>query len=96
MEGAWQEFACLLRRDDLHRTIRHALGQGCVKGHELGAEIHRVGVERRENRRVLVQFEIGLVNRHLRGVDGFGDGQTFFSRSLQDLLPRHLHSQSAG
>jgi hypothetical protein len=53
-EGARQEFCCLGRRDHLHCPIRHALGKGCVKWDELDVDLHRVGVHRRENRRVLV------------------------------------------
>ena len=90
MEGTRQQLAGFGRRDDLHRPIRHALGQRRVKGHELGVDLHRVGVERRENRRVLVQFEIGLVNRHLRGVDGLGDGQALFLKVTPGFVAQAL------
>lgn len=66
------------------------MGQGCVKGHGLGVDLHRVGVECREDRRVLVQFEIGLVDRHLRGVDRLGDSEAAFLQLAPGLVAQTL------
>ena len=49
--------------DDLNCAVRHALGQGRIEGHEIGVDLHRVGVDRGEQRRVLVQSEIDLIER---------------------------------
>src|SRR5574343_491230 len=76
--GANEKFARLGCGDHLERTVRHALRKRRIKRHQLGVDLHGVGVHRRENRWVFMQLEIGLVKHHLSVIDRLGDGQLVF------------------
>lgn len=41
-----------------------------MKPNQLSVDLHRVGIDCREERRVFVQVEIALIHGHLSGIDG--------------------------
>src|SRR5574343_701172 len=82
--GANEQLARLGSRDHLERTVRHALRKRRIKGHQLGVDLHGVGVDRCESRRVFVQLQIGLIQSHLSVIDRLGDGQLV----LLEVAPR--------
>ena len=73
--GANEQFARLGCGNHLERTVRHALRERRIKGHQLGVDLHGGGVHRRENRRVFVQLQVSLIQHHLGVIDRLGDGQ---------------------
>ncbi len=51
---------------------------GGIERHEFGIKFHRVGIHRGEERGMLMQFQIGLIQGDLRGIARLGHGELVF------------------
>ena len=99
---ARQGFTCIAGGEDLHRPVADALGERPVEGYRLVPEFAGVLVDSSKQRRGVRQAQIGLIERDLRRIDGFGRHDAALGDIAPVLrigrlaFPERRHGHSAG